>query len=133
MLTFSAFCFVIPEEKIAALGLGFLACVDYDNISVSIPILPRLARPKGKRTPSPMILPSVLGLEMLSRKTGIAIALPDTIREKSFQWNFLNTSIVSSSPSAAFTTASEHDGWRCGGVETWCYQSSRVLISLTLC
>lgn len=69
-------------------------------------------------TPSPMIFPSILGLEMLCWETRITIALPDTIREKPFQWDLFDSSAMISSSSVAFATAFEHGVGRCDGAET---------------
>lgn len=70
-----------------------------------------------ERTPSPVILPSILSLEVLRGQTGIAVTLPDAIREESFQRDFFHTYDEASSSPATFTTAFEHDECR-RGVET---------------
>lgn len=80
-----------------------------------------------------MILPSVLSLEVLRRQTRVAIALPDSIREESSQRDLFHNSEIASPSSAAFTTASEHDEFRRGGLETWCSQSADLLVLCSIC
>lgn len=55
-----------------------------------------------------MILASVLRLIMLRRLSRIAVALPDTIRKKTLELNFLNRITPRAYPS--FGPASEHGG-----------------------
>lgn len=64
----------------------------------------------SSHTPSSMILASVLRLETLRRLSRIAVALPDTIREKTLERNFLNGITPRAYPS--FGPASEHGGPR---------------------
>ena len=65
-------------------------------------------------TPSSMILPTILGLEVLCWQARIAVALPDAIGEETFFQRYLDclsfTLLVSASASGSkpFTAAFEH-------------------------